>query len=113
MEWSFDELLERLLERGECQRIEAKQAQNSLGKSALETISAFSNEPDLSGGYLILGIKKQEEGALGKMYEIQGVRDPDALQQEIGNICRNSFNRRIIPEISVHSIEGCLLVVAY
>ncbi len=113
MQWTIHELLERLIERGECQKIEAKEASNALGKSALETISVFSNEPELNGGYLVLGIKKQEDGALGTMYDIQGVSDPDTLQQEIGNVCRYNFNRRIIPEVSVHSVAGKLLVVAF
>ncbi len=113
MKWDFEELLYRLQTRDEYQRIEAKEAKNSLGKSALETISAFSNEPDLGGGYLVLGLRKRENGSLGEFYEIQGVSQPDLLQQEITNACRNHFNRRIIPEISIHSIEDKLLIVAF
>jgi len=47
MDWSIHELLERLQTRDECCHIEAKQSQKALGKSVRETISAFSNEPDL------------------------------------------------------------------
>lgn len=48
MEWTIEHLLKRLQIRDECQRIEAKEAKRALGKSARETISAFSNEPGRS-----------------------------------------------------------------
>lgn len=113
MEWGIEELLDRLQARDECQKIEAKEARNALGKSALETISAFSNEPDLGGGYLVLGLRKRENGSPGRFYDILGVVDPDSIQQEIANVCRGSFNRRIVPEISVHCVGGQSLVYAF
>jgi ATP-dependent DNA helicase RecG len=113
MDWNIDELLELLQSRDECHQIEAKEAYSELGKSALETISAFSNEPDLGGGYLVLGLKKAEEDLLGIRYDITGVSDPDKIQQELVNVCRNVFNVRINLRITVHEREGCALVVAF
>ena len=48
------ELLEHLNLLDENERIEAKRAQES-GRSMLETICAFANEPGLGGGWLLLG----------------------------------------------------------
>ena len=46
------DLLARLADSDECSDIEIKRAAQELGKSALETISAFSNEPGLGGGWI-------------------------------------------------------------
>ena len=70
MDWGIKELLDALTMYGECYHIEAKECRECLGKSALETISAFSNEPDLNGSYLVLGLKKVGEDALETRYLI-------------------------------------------
>lgn len=41
----------------ESQKLEDKSAKWGLGKSAMETILVFSNEPSLGGGFLILGVE--------------------------------------------------------
>jgi ATP-dependent DNA helicase RecG len=56
MELNLQQLLEQLQSCDESGRIEAKESKTMLEASAVETISAFSNEPDLGGGYLILGV---------------------------------------------------------
>jgi ATP-dependent DNA helicase RecG len=53
------ELLESLNLLDENERIEAKRA-SEPGKSALETICAFANEPGLGGGWIALGIVREE-----------------------------------------------------
>jgi hypothetical protein len=52
-------------------QIEAKRSADELGKSALETISAFSNEPDLGGGWLLFGVSEIEGS-----FVPTGVADP-------------------------------------
>jgi ATP-dependent DNA helicase RecG len=64
------ELLEQLNELDEHTRVEAKAA-GELGKSALETICAFANEPGLGGGWLLLGATL-EEGTLFRQYAATG-----------------------------------------
>lgn len=49
------ELLESLNLLDEHERIEAKRA-SDIGKSLLETVCAFANEPCLGGGWLLLGV---------------------------------------------------------
>jgi len=113
MDWEIEEILTRLQTRDECDRIEAKESKNALGKSALETISAFSNEPNLGGGYLVLGLKKVNGDTLEGLYHIQGVTDPDKIQRELANVCRNDFNVRINPKITIHVKNSRTLIVAF
>ena len=49
------ELFELLNSFDEDRRIEAKSA-SAVGKSMMETVCAFSNEPGLRGGYLLLNV---------------------------------------------------------
>jgi len=112
MEWTIEDLLERLQTRGECQRIEAKEAKRTLGKSARESISAFSNEPGLGGGYLVLGLKRNEEDS-NTRYTVVGVDNPDNIQCELAGASRDEFNVSINPEIRLDVIEGKSLVVAF
>ncbi|NGX61170.1 MAG: hypothetical protein K940chlam9_00651 [Chlamydiae bacterium] len=113
MGWSIEELLEWLQTCDECQRIETKKSKTALGKSALETISAFSNEPDLGGGYLVLGLKRNDDGSSNGRYTIMGVDEPDKIQCELAGVCRSVFNIQIHPEIRVQSIDGKALVIAF
>jgi ATP-dependent DNA helicase RecG len=57
----FNELFNLLQNSDETDRIEAKSASHGIGKSFLETVSAYSNEPGLGGGYILLGITKNGE----------------------------------------------------
>ena len=52
---SFAELWEKLVSGDESVLLEAKRSEK-VGQSTLETISAFSNEPNRGGGYLLLGV---------------------------------------------------------
>jgi ATP-dependent DNA helicase RecG len=87
----FNELFNLLQNSDETDRIEAKSAAGGIGKSFLETVSAFSNEPDLGGGYILLGVTKNEDDK-GSKYVITGVPDPDRLQQNIASQCRELFS---------------------
>lgn len=113
MEFNLQQLLERLQNCDECQRIEAKESKSTLGSSALETISAFSNEPDLGGGYLILGLKKNKENSSDNRYSIIGVDNPDEIQCDLASACRSAFNFQIRPKVCVESVDGKVLVLAF
>ncbi|MCH9627433.1 MAG: hypothetical protein S4CHLAM2_10730 [Chlamydiales bacterium] len=108
----FDELMSILQNNGETERIEAKRTKDSLGKSILETISAFSNEPDLGGGYLVLGLTKNTSNC-SPHYDVTGVSDADKLQSEIATLCRQSFNNQIRPDLQVLSHEGKTIIIIY
>ncbi len=49
------DLLTELNASDESPRIEAKRARE-IGKSIMETVIAYANEPGLGGGYLLLGV---------------------------------------------------------
>ena len=106
-------MLERLQSCDECQKIEAKESKSTLGSSALETISAFSNEPDLGGGYLVLGLRQNKDNSSENRYSIIGVDDSDKIQCELASVCATAFNFQIRPKISVESVDGKILVVAF
>ena len=74
---SFEELWQKLCSADESVEIEAKRAEE-LGKSALHTVSAFSNEPDRGGGFLLLGVARNE-AALFPDYEVVGLKDADKV----------------------------------
>jgi ATP-dependent DNA helicase RecG len=77
------ELLEQLNALDEHTRIEAKTA-SELGKSVLETVCAFANEPGLGGGWILLGARLDED-ALFRQYVAVGVPDPDKLSRELAS----------------------------
>lgn len=105
---NFYELFSILQNEDEQERIEAKRSFCNLGKSVLETICAFSNEPGLGGGYILLGLTRNDLG--DSRYSITGISDPDKLQNEIVSICRQSFNVPIRPFLEVVSCpEGLVL----
>lgn len=108
----FQELLGMLQNGDESERIEAKQSTDKVGDSALETISAFCNEPGLNGGYLVLGLKKSESNSRPH-YVVSGVSNPDKLQSELVNLCRQNFNIPIRPAIDVIPHPDGSVIVAY
>jgi ATP-dependent DNA helicase RecG len=104
-ETEFFDLMKALQSDGENQRIEAKKAENSLGKSVLQTICSYSNEPGLGGGYIILGLTKNYQ-ATEPNYIVSGVADQDRMLCEIATLCRQSFNIVIRPEVGVIPHKG-------
>lgn len=114
MTMSFEEIWKRLNESDETVEIEAKTAQQ-IGPSLLETISAFSNEPNRGGGYLLLGIRRIEASLFGdKQYEIAGLADPDKIQSDLATTCRTSFNVAVRPSMFVHAVKnGKTVILAF
>ncbi|NEN22265.1 HTH domain-containing protein [Cryomorpha ignava] len=58
----------------EWEDFEVKEAKAELPKSAWSTVSAFANT---SGGWLVFGVKQ-----IGRKFEIQGVRNPEKIEQD-------------------------------
>ena len=107
---TFDELWQKLCSADESVEIEAKRAEE-VGKSVLATVSAFANEPDRGGGYLLLGATR-DENALFPDYVIVGVSNPDKIQADLATQCREMFNIPIRPEIRVepHNKKNVVVV---
>ena len=105
------ELLESLNLLDEHERIEAKRA-SEVGKSVLETVCAFANEPGLDGGWLLLGVVR-EELALFPAYQIEGIANPDKITADIATQCRDAFNIPIRVDIFTENIHGRNVIVVF
>ncbi len=98
------ELLTELNALDEHSRIEAKSA-SEVGKSLLETICAFANEPNLGGGWIALGAKLDEH-SLFRQYTATGLADPDKIQRDLVSQCATAFNRPIRVQIESGLVNG-------
>ena len=107
----FDELWKRLNALDETIELEVKTS-SQIGKSLLETISAFSNEPGLGGGYLLLGVQRAVD-TLFPTYEVVGVDNPDQVQADLVTQCRSMFNRPVRPQVLVENRDERFVIVVY
>ncbi|MER2623190.1 MAG: ATP-binding protein [Accumulibacter sp.] len=105
------ELLERLNLLDENERIEAKRA-DEIGKSLLETVCAFANEPGLGGGWLLLGVTR-EELALFPAYEIQGLEHPDKISADLASQAASMFNRPLRLNIQAEVLDGKAVIAVF
>jgi ATP-dependent DNA helicase RecG len=105
------ELLQQLNNTDECNWIEAKRG-SAVDRSILETICAFSNEPSLGGGYILLGIEQKEQ-VLSPSYLVTGVKDTDKMQSDLSSQCASMFNLAIRIKISVESVENKNVLVIH
>lgn len=103
------ELVEELNLLDESDSIEAKQISGlDVGSSVYETISAFSNEPSLGGGTILLGVKKEE--LLFPFYTATGIKDPDKLSNDITSACQNKFNAPVRLKIGRDLVDGQIVL---
>ena len=98
------ELLESLNLLDEHERVEAKTAQE-VGKSLLETLCAFANEPGLGGGWVLLGVQR-DENAPTPTYEVVGLRHPDKVVSDLASQCATSFNQPLRIGIHTEQLHG-------
>lgn len=106
---SSTELFDLLNALDETPWIEAKLS-SEVGKSLMESINSFSNEPGLIEGYILIGVKEMQE-SLFPEYQISGVENPDKIQQEIATQCATLFNIPIRPNISIEKLQGKTVIV--
>lgn len=85
--------------------IEAKRISGSdVGSSVFETICALSNEPDLGGGTILLGVGK-DKSSLFPFYNADGVSDPDKLSGDIQSACSSKFNTPLRVDIRSEMVD--------
>lgn len=104
------QLLRELNETDEHTKLEAKAVRNSVGRTVLETVCSFSNEPGLGGGTILLGVE-QIERTLFPTYEAVGISDPDKIQSEVATQCADMFNRPIRPRITPSVLKHRQIIV--
>lgn len=105
------ELLESLNLLDEHERVEAKRS-HDVGKSILETICAFANEPGLGGGWILLGVQREED-ALFPAYEVEGLPQPDKLISELASQCATTFNQPLRVDIRSERLNGETVAVVF
>ena len=84
------DLLERLNLTDECSDIEAKKG-SFIDRSILETVCAYSNEPGLGGGYILLGVVSETQ-SLFPTYTVVGVDNPDKIQLDLSDFQFEKIN---------------------
>jgi len=106
------ELFEELNAVDESARIEAKRA-SELGKSVMQTVIAFANEPGLDGGYLLLGANWKTNDKGDVVYWAEGLSDLDKVQKDLATQCATMLNVAIRPEMQIETIDGKSVLVVY
>lgn len=103
------QLINELNITDETEDLEAKHVSGTdAGKSLYETICALSNEPNLEGGTIILGVEK--EVALFTFYKASGVKDPDKLSSDIASACATMFNQPVRVDIRAERVSDCVVL---
>jgi ATP-dependent DNA helicase RecG len=98
------QLIAELNEIDENEHIEAKaMAGGSVSRTVYESVCAFSNEPGLEGGIILLGIEKED--ALFPFYNPIGVNNPDKISSDIASSCASLFNHPVRVRISCEKIN--------
>ena len=90
----------------EWEDFEVKEAKAEVPKSSWETVSAFANS---SGGWLVFGVKQS-----GKTFEIQGVTNPEKIEQDFLNTIRgDKFNVPIPSKQAKYTIDEKTILAFY
>ena len=105
------ELLERLQLLDETERIEAK-AGSDVGKSVMETVCAFANEPGMGGGWLLLGVVR-EEMALFPGYAVEGIEHPERVGADLATQAASMFNQPMRLEVRTEQLDGKVVLVVF
>ena len=106
---SSKDLIQQLNNTDECTTIEAKKGRG-VDRSIMETICAFSNEPGLGGGYILLGVELDNQ-SLFPSYTVTGIEMADKLQLEVATQSASMFNQPVRPDIEVEKMASGKLVM--
>lgn len=104
MDLSASQLIELLNQQDECLWIEAKGG-SICSHSVMETVCAYSNEPGICGGYILMGVTLDEESSTPS-YRLTGVSNPDKFQRDLATQCAGMFNVPVRPDVSVEKTAG-------
>lgn len=100
-----EELIQKLSDL-EWEDFEVKAARAEIPKDAWGTVSAFSNT---SGGWLLFGVKQ-----MGERFEIQGVTNPEKIEQDFLNTIRGGkFNVLVPTQQERHTVDGNKVLAFY
>lgn len=105
------ELFDQLNAQDESTEIEAKGA-SEIGRTVLESVCAFANEPELGGGYILIGADR-DDSKLFPYYTSQHISDPDKLQSDLATQCNTMFNIPIRPRMVLEEVNGAQVLVVF
>ena len=105
------ELLEELNALDEHEQIEAKRGEE-VGKSVLETVCAFANEPALGGGRILLGVSRNDLTP-SPSYHVKGLEKPDKISADLASQCTSVFNRPLRVDITTERLDDKAVIVVY
>ena len=103
-DYTAEDLFKLLNQQDECDWIEAKGGHES-SHAVMETVCAFSNEPSLGGGYILLGVA-EDKTSLYPQYKTVHITDPDKFQRDFVSQCSSMFNIPVRPKVSVEKVHG-------
>ncbi len=104
------ELFEQLNSIDENVRIEANKA-SEIDKGIMETVCAFANEPNLGGGYLLLGAVRTGFRDDLPVYEPENIDNPDKVQNDLISKCSSMLNMHIRPQVETEVVDGKTVIV--
>ena len=100
-----EELIQKISDL-EWEDFEVKAAKGELPKDTWETVSAFSNT---AGGWILFGIRQD-----GMKFEIQGVGNPEKIEQDFLNTIRGGkFNVFVPTRQEKINVEGKIVLAFY
>jgi ATP-dependent DNA helicase RecG len=105
MEYTAEELFEILNDTDECTWIEAKGIRDSTA-SIMETVCAYSNEPGLGGGYILINVSADNSADEPFQYKVDPIPNPDKLQSDLATQCASMFNIPVRPKMTIEKIDG-------
>ena len=74
-------------------------------RSLMESVCSFSNEPDLGGGVILLGIGENRDDLFNR-FSAEDIGDLDKAQCDIASQCKTLFNLPVYPEIAIEKVDG-------
>jgi ATP-dependent DNA helicase RecG len=104
------ELIRQLDLTDETEDIEAKRG-SEVGRAILETICSLSNEPDLGGGTILLGVEK-DENSLFPLFTATGISDVDKVVSDLSSQSASVFNVPVRIDVTQEVVAGrCVIRV--
>ena len=110
--YTAQQLFDLLNDQDERDWIEAKGGSDS-SHSVMETVCAYANEPDLGGGYILMGVAEETATASSDRYKVIHIDDPDKFQSDLVSQCASMFSMAIRPEVAVEKINGDTVIKVF
>ena len=109
-EYSAQEILTQLQELDEHPRLEAKSG-SRIGSSIMQTVCAFANEPNLGGGYLLLGVEEPDDSH--STFWVSGLTQTEKLLNELQTNCREQFEQPVSIQGHISKLDNKSVLLVF